>query len=225
MQKLTSLNDYLREIIFIYRKDIEPAANGGVFQLEEYLKSHEGTRLVVIDTLLAFQRIERKKTNDLLLSDYNMIQPLQDIAAKYNVAIVIVDHSRKTPGNAIDVVSGSTGKTAAPDCIITLTRQWDRTCLLTVIPRDAEEQNYAMKLYGEGDADHSFGWWILATGEDATSSAESQEVIELLRELPLTPAVLARQLGRKEGTIRMRLKRLVEKGRVNKDIEGKYHVL
>src|SRR5262249_41407591 len=73
-------------------------------------------------------------------------------------AIVIVDHSRKMGGDAIDVVSGSTGKTAAPDCVITLQRQAGGTSLLSVIPRDAEQQTYQMKLYGEGDADHSFGW-------------------------------------------------------------------
>jgi predicted HTH transcriptional regulator len=94
-----------------------------------------------------------------------------------------------------------------------------------VIPRDAEEQAYQMKLYGEGDAKHSFGWWILSKGEEATTSAESQEVIDLLHELPLTPAALARQLGRKEGTIRMRLKRLVERGKVTKDDSGKYHAV
>jgi hypothetical protein len=71
MRKLTPPDDSLCNVTFIYRKDIEPAANGGIVQIEQYLKSHEGTRLVVIDTLLAFQRIERKKTNDLLLSDYN----------------------------------------------------------------------------------------------------------------------------------------------------------
>ena len=137
------------------------------------------------------------------------------MAAKYDVAIVIVDHTRKAGGDAIDVLSGSTGKTAAPDAVITLQRQADGTCLLSVIHRDAEPATYQMKLYGDGDPDHSFGWWILATGEDATTSAESQEVIDLLREQPLGPKAIARQLGRKEGTIRMRLKRLVERGRVN----------
>ena len=225
MKKLTAPSDYLRDITFIYRKDIEAAALGGILQIDEYLKTHPGIRLVVIDTLLAFQRIERKKTNDLLLSDYNMIQPLQELAARHDVAIVIVDHSRKLGGDAIDVLSGSTGKSAAPDAVITLQRQGDGSCLLSVIHRDAEPQTYQMKLYGDGDADHSFGWWVLAAGEDATTSAESQEVIELLRELPLGPAALARQLGRKEGTIRMRLKRLVERGRVNQDKDGKYHAL
>jgi len=179
----------------------------------------------VIDTLLAFQRIERRKTNDLLLSDYNMIQPLQELAAKYDCAIVIVDHSRKMAGDAIDVVSGSIGKTAAPDAVITLVRQSDGSSLLNVIPRDAEQQIYQMKLYGDDDPDHPFGWAILATGDDATSSAESQEVVDLLKELPLGPKEIARQLGRKEGTIRMRLKRLAEKSRVTKDDEGKYHVV
>jgi hypothetical protein len=225
MKKLTPPNDFLRDITFIYRKDIEAAGNGGVLQIEEYLKTHPGIRLVVIDTLLAFQRIERKKTNDLLLSDYNQIQPLQELAAKHDCVIVIVDHSRKMGGDAIDVLSGSTGKSAAPDCIITLQRQSDGTCLLSVIHRDAEPATYQMKLYGDGDADHSFGWWVVASGEDATTSAESQEVIDLLKELPLGPAALARQLGRKEGTIRQRLRRLVERGKVNKDQEGKYHAL
>ena len=63
----------------------------------------------------------------------------------------------------------------------------------------------------------------MASGEDATTSAESQEVIDLLKEQQLGPAAIARQLGRKEGTVRMRLKRLVERGRVNCDKDGKYH--
>jgi hypothetical protein len=225
MKKLTRQNDFLRDITFIYRRDIEAAATGGIIQIDEYLKTHPGVKLVVIDTLLAFQRIERKKTNDLLLSDYNMIQPLVELAAKYDVVIVIVDHSRKLGGDAIDVLSGTTGKSAAPDCIMTLQRQADGTCLLSVIHRDAEPQTYQMKFYGDDDPDLRFGWFISATGDDATTSVESQEIIDLLRELPLAPAPLARQLGRKEGTIRMRLKRLVERGRVNKDQEGKYHAL
>jgi DNA-binding NarL/FixJ family response regulator len=225
MKKLTPQNDFLRDITFIYRKDIEAASMGGVVQIEEYLKTHPGIRLVVIDTLLAFQRIERKKSNDLLLSDYNMIQPLQELAAKYDVVIVIVDHSRKMGGDAIDVLSGTTGKSAAPDAIINLQRQADGSSLLTVIHRDAEQQIYQMKFYGDDDPDHPFGWWIAATGDDATTSVESQEVIDLLKELPLGPKEVARQLGRKEGTIRMRLKRLVERGRVNCDKDGKYHAL
>jgi len=58
-----------------------------------------------------------------------------------------------------------------------------------------------MKLFIQGDADqsdadHSFGWWVLATDEDATNGTEAQEVIDLLRELPLGPKEIARQLGR-----------------------------
>jgi Bifunctional DNA primase/polymerase, N-terminal/AAA domain/Primase C terminal 1 (PriCT-1) len=69
MKKLTPPSDFLKDITFIYRRDIEAAASGGIAQIEEYLKTHPGTRLVVIDTFLAFQRVERKRTNDLLLSD------------------------------------------------------------------------------------------------------------------------------------------------------------
>jgi hypothetical protein len=225
MRKLTPQSDCLGEITFVYRKDIRAAADGGIYQIEEYLKTHAGVRLVVIDTYLAFQRVERKRTNDLLLADYNSIQPLQEMATKYDVAIVIVDHSRKMGGDPIDVLSGTTGKSAAPDAAITLQRQSDGTSLLNVIPRDAETTVYQMKLFGDGDTDHSFGWCIVNAGEDATTSAEAQQVIDLLRELPLGPKEIARQLGIKEGTIRMRLKRLVERSRVQKDNEGKYHAL
>lgn len=210
MHKLTPPTDFLRDITFIYRNEIEPAATGGILQIQQYLSVHPSVRLVVIDTLLAFQRIERKSTSDLLLSDYNMIQPIQELAAKYNCAIVIVDHSRKAAGNAIDVVSGSTGKTAAPDCVIVLKRQSDGSSLLEVLPRDADEQTYQMTL----EKGTPFGWRIIAQGEAATMSVERKEVMDLLQEEKLTPKQLAAQTGRKEGAMRMLLKRMVEDGLV-----------
>lgn len=220
MRKLTPPTVYLQNIVFIYRKQIEPAAMGGILQIENYLNAHPGIRLVVIDTLLAFQRIERKSTADLLLSDYNQIQPIQELAAKFNCAIVIVDHSRKAAGAAIDVVSGSTGKTAGVDSVIVLKRQADGTSLLEVVPRDADEQTYLMTL----EKDAGFGWRITAQGEAATMSLDRREVMELIQEEPLSPKQLAVQMGKKEGATRMLLKRMAEDGHLKRDMDGKYRL-
>lgn len=184
MRKLTGLSEYLRDITFVYRDEIEAATNGGLIQLEEYLKTHPGIRLVVIDTLLAFFRLERHSSRDLLMSDYNQIQPLVELATKYECAIVIVHHSRKAGGDAIDVVAGSTGTTAAPDSIMTLQRQPDGSSLLTVISRDMEEMVYQMRL---NNTDEAFGWEIIARGDEARSSEQRRDVIELLRDEALKP--------------------------------------
>ena len=216
--------DFLRDISFAYRGEIEPAFSGGIMQVDGHLRTHPATRLVVIDTLLAFQRVERGKSADLLLSDYNQIQPLQEIASHHNAAVVLVDHSRKMAGTAIDVVSGSTGKSAAPDCISTLKRQTDGSSLVEVIPRDANEQTYQLTLI----TDTPFGWKVIAQGQEATMSVERREALELLREEPMTAKELARQTGRKEGAVRMLLKRMAEDGIVmrREDKNGdKWHAL
>lgn len=220
LRKLTPSSDFLRDITFIYRDEIQPSDEGGILQLQAYLSSHPHIRLVVIDTLLSFKRIERKSSSDLLLSDYNMIQPIQELAGKYNCSIVVVDHSRKAAGSAIDVVSGTTGKTAAGDSIISLKRQSDGTSLLEIIPRDADEQTYLMSL----EKTSSFGWRITAQGEAAIMSQDRREVMDLLQEEPLMPKELAMQMGKKVGATRMLLKRMGEDGFLIKEKDGKYRV-
>jgi hypothetical protein len=221
--KNVPISEFFRDISFAYRQQIEPAASGGIMQIDHHLKTYPSTRLVVIDTLLAFQRFERKQTHDLLLSDYNQIQPLQEIASHHNCAIVLVDHSRKMAGTAIDVVSGSTGKSAAPDSVITLKRQSDGTSLLEIIPRDADEKTYQLTL----NKDNPFGWKIIAEGEAASMSVDRREILDQLREEAMTAKQLAHVTGRKEGSARMMLKRMAEDGILIRrdDDGGKYHVV
>jgi DNA-binding NarL/FixJ family response regulator len=228
LRKLKPQPNFLCDITFVYADEMQPALSGGIDQIAEYLEKHPATRLVVIDTLLAFQQRERKASTDIVQSDYNLIRPLQDLATQHDVAVVLVDHSRKMAGAAIDVVSGTTGKTAALDSVMSLQRQTDGTSLLTILSREMDETVYQLKIDSGDDGAHPFGWRILAEGEEAVASAERKEVIELLRDEAsgLTSKEIARQTGRKEGATRMLLKRMADRGQVMRlDDNGKWRLL
>ena len=81
--------------------------NGLVEQIEQFLKEHPQTRLIVIDTL---QRI-RTAGNDAnpYASDYRDIGVLKALADKYRIAILLVHHLRKmNDDDPMNMISGTT---------------------------------------------------------------------------------------------------------------------
>ena len=88
--------------------------NGLVEQIEQFLKEHPKTRLIVIDTL---QRI-RTAGNDAnpYASDYRDIGVLKALADKHRIAILLVHHLRKmSDDDPINMISGTTGLSGATD--------------------------------------------------------------------------------------------------------------
>ena len=97
---------------------------GGGFteQIEDFVKEHPDTNLVVIDTL---QKI-RKPKGDTYAGDYAVISALKNLADRLNIAIVCIHHTRKMKAkDTFDSVLGSTGLTAAADGIYVLERKAD----------------------------------------------------------------------------------------------------
>ena len=79
--------------------------NGLVEQIEQFLKEHPQTRLIVIDTL---QRI-RTAGNDAnpYASDYRDIGVLKALADKHRIAILLVHHLRKmNDDDPMNMISG-----------------------------------------------------------------------------------------------------------------------
>ena len=88
-------------------------------QIEEFVKEHPDTNLVVIDTL---QKI-RKPKGDTYSGDYDAVSKLKTLADKLNIAVVCIHHTRKMKAkDTFDSVLGSTGLTAAADGIYVLER-------------------------------------------------------------------------------------------------------
>jgi len=91
-------------------------------QIEDFVKEHPDTNLVVIDTL---QKI-RKPKGDTYAGDYAVISALKNLADRLNIAIVCIHHTRKMKAkDTFDSVLGSTGLTAAADGIYVLERKAD----------------------------------------------------------------------------------------------------
>ena len=91
-------------------------------QIEDFVKEHPDTNLVVIDTL---QKI-RKPKGDTYAGDYAAISALKSLADRLDIAIVCIHHTRKMKAkDTFDSVLGSTGLTAAADSIYVLERRAD----------------------------------------------------------------------------------------------------
>ena len=91
-------------------------------QIEDFVKEHPDTNLVVIDTL---QKI-RKPKGDTYAGDYAVISALKSLADRLDIAIVCIHHTRKMKAkDTFDSVLGSTGLTAAADGIYVLERRAD----------------------------------------------------------------------------------------------------
>ena len=114
--------------------------NGLVEQIEQFLKEHPQTRLIVIDTL---QRI-RTVGNDAnpYASDYRDIGVLKALADKHRIAILLVHHLRKmNDDDPMNMISGTTGLSGATDSnfVLRKSKRRENTATLYCIVPGAEE--------------------------------------------------------------------------------------
>nr|WP_316622219.1 AAA family ATPase [uncultured Ruminococcus sp.] len=128
-------------------------------QIEDFVKEHPDTNLVVIDTL---QKI-RKPKGDTYAGDYAVISALKSLADRLDIAIVCIHHTRKMKAkDTFDSVLGSTGLTAAADGIYVLERKADGKPFgrLSYISRDLPDGDLPVRF------DHDTCRWYPITSID-----------------------------------------------------------
>lgn len=83
-----------------------PAIGSGCVEaLEGWINAKPNPRLIVIDTL-ARVRPANKSSEGVYSNDYSAIQPLQELASRHNISIIVVHHTRKSDADDIfDTVS------------------------------------------------------------------------------------------------------------------------
>jgi RecA-family ATPase len=126
---------------FHYATKWNAADRGGVEHLDAWLEEHPACRLVVGDTLKRIRPRTSGRRN-MYDEDYEAVQPFVELAAKHNVAIVLIHHLNQQAEHhdPFDAFSGSAGLTAAADGIWLLTRKrGDADAYLMVDGRDIEE--------------------------------------------------------------------------------------
>ena len=124
--------------------------NGLVEQIEQFLKEHPTTGLIVIDTL---QRI-RTAGNDAnaYASDYRDIGVLKTLADKYRIAILLIHHLRKELADDVfSRISGTTAISGAVDSSFTLVedKRGSGKATLSCIGRDIEYRELTLERNAE----------------------------------------------------------------------------
>ena len=88
--------------------------NGLDEQLQEFMKQHTETRLIIIDTLQKIREVGGD--NYSYANDYEIITRLKQLADSYGICILLVHHTRKQNSDGkFDMISGTTGLLGAAD--------------------------------------------------------------------------------------------------------------
>ena len=140
--------------------------NGLVEQIEQFLKEHPATGLIVIDTL---QRI-RTAGNDAnpYASDYR------------DIAILLVHHLRKmNDDDRMNMISGTTGLSGATDSnfVLRKSKRRENTATLYCTGRDITYRELALEFDGE---DHV---WKLLSDNCEQAEQPNERILFLLSEL------------------------------------------
>jgi hypothetical protein len=182
------------------------APAGGIPALEDWLDSHPGTRLLVIDTLARF-RGPRPPNGDIYQQDYDFGARLKRLADDWNLALLLLHHlSKRQCEDPFEQVSGSIGVTASADATLLLNRaRGQDTARLFVTGRDVEEREMALVWHKQ-----TVSWTLEGGAEEFSRSEERREILELLHERgPLAPKAIAEALGKNRSTIKALLAKMV----------------
>ncbi len=110
-------------------------------QLDNFLREHPDTKLVIIDTL---QKV-RAAMNEAYsyANDYEAIGKLKSFAGSRGICLLLVHHTRKQPADdKFDMISGTTGLLGCADGALLLRKEkrTDLNATLDVVGRDQPDQ-------------------------------------------------------------------------------------
>ena len=196
--------------------------DGGLEALEAWLTSHPDARLIIIDTL---EKVRGKRAGkNPYGEDYEAVKPLLSLAARHNVAVLIVHHLRKQGAeDPLDEVSGSTGLTGGVDGVLVLKRERGRAdAYLHVTGRDIEDDQELALQWAKDTAT----WTIAGEAEEYRMSRERQEIIDCLRSAgePMGPKEVSEALGKPHNNIKQLLYKMGNDGVIRNIGGGKYVV-
>ncbi len=153
-------------------------------QLEEFVKEHPTTKLIIIDTLQKVREIGVDKYG--YGSDYDTIKPFKDFTDKHNLCILIVHHTRKMEAeDSFEMVSGTNGLLGAVDAAFTLKKKkrTEKKATLSVTGRDQQEQELSLEF------DHEHCVWNFIKAETEVWKKPPDPLLEAISKLltPITP--------------------------------------
>ncbi|MBF0183716.1 MAG: AAA family ATPase [Magnetococcales bacterium] len=188
---------------------------GGVDLLDEWLTSHPGTKVVILDTLARI-RPPRGRNGDLYGEDYAVVAVFKALAEKHSVTVLIVHHTRKmtdaeSPANEI---SGTTGLAGGCDGTLIVKRKAGSDSHLT-LHRTGRDLVDDSPLEIKWDREN-MTWSLMDEQEAARArlTPEQSEIIEAIRHAcrSLTRQEIASFIGKDQDSIRFCIIRMVKGG-------------
>ena len=158
--------------------------NGLDEQLENFVREHPDTRLIIIDTMQKIREVGGEAYS--YASDYEIIGKLKQFADKHCICVLTVHHTRKQPaGDSFEMISGTTGLLGCADGSLLMQKK-KRTALeatIDVVGRDQQDQELLLQF------DHEKCVWKLIKAETEVWRTPPDPVLLSVSKLvtPLSP--------------------------------------
>ncbi|MCJ2044739.1 AAA family ATPase [Methylobacterium sp. J-078] len=196
------------------------ASEGGIEAIEEWILSKQNPRLIIIDVFAQF-KTERASKDSLYEADYRSVKALQTLAGKYQVAIIVVSHTRKSNGTEADPfekVSGTLGLSGAADTTFILDRDGNGASIY-LRGRDIEETNSAVIFDTV-----SCRWHVQGDANEVRRTDERGAILGALDEAnePMSPGDIALATRMSSLNVRQLLFKMTKAGEVSKTGRGFY---
>jgi DNA-binding transcriptional ArsR family regulator len=155
--------------------------------------------------------------------DYEALEALLPLAARYNLAVLVVHHLRKmAAADPLDEVNSSIGLTGGVDGVMILKRERTRAdATLFVAGRDVEEEKEFALCWDQNTA----GWALVGSAREYRISQERVAILDVLRRSApetLGPKAIAEALDKPYSSVTTLLQKLVRDGLVRSPHYGKY---
>ena len=152
--------------------------NGLDEQLENFIKEHPDTKLVIIDTMQKIREAGGEAYS--YASDYEIVTKLKAFSDKYGICFLVVHHTRKMESSdSFDMISGTNGLLGAADGAFVMQKEkrTDNKAVLEVAGRDQQDQKLWLNFNRERCV------WELTKTETELWKEPEDPVLEKIKEL------------------------------------------
>lgn len=152
--------------------------NGLDEQLENFMREHPDTKLIIIDTMQKIREAGGEAYS--YASDYEIIGKLKQFADKHCICVLTVHHTRKQPaGDSFEMISGTTGLLGCADgsLLMQKKKRTDLDATIDVVGHDQQDQI----LYLKKDSETQI--WQLEKTENELHKEPPDGVLEAVSKL------------------------------------------
>ncbi|MBI4910804.1 MAG: AAA family ATPase [Acidobacteria bacterium] len=207
-----------RQLFFSAVHEMRPWAGGGAEELEATVEAmNPKPVLIVADSLLGIIKAMQSR-GSVAVQEYAIVDRFKRISDRFSISILVIHHSRKLKGDAIESAMGTGGIPAACDDVWALARESDGDGILTCEGRDNESRVYRFR---QRSGDQGGFWELIESGERAALGVQRRTVLKFVEENPnLNPKQIAERLNMNEKTLGTHLRRLADAGMVRNERTG-----